>query len=67
MPAPTISYAQRYEDLHLARCFGERASGFYIDIGAGHPVYDNVSFAFYLRGWLIWKPVMPAGSLSPLP
>ena len=51
MPTPTISYAQRYEDLHLARCFGERASGFYIDIGAGHPVYDNVSFAFYLRGW----------------
>ena len=51
MPAPTISYAQRYEDLHLLRCFGERASGFYIDIGAGHPVYDNVSFAFYLHGW----------------
>lgn len=33
------------------RCFGEQASGFCIDIGAGHPVYDNVSFAFYLRGW----------------
>jgi FkbM family methyltransferase len=51
MSEPTISYAQRYEDMHLARCFGERTSGFYIDIGAGHPVYDNVSFAFYLRGW----------------
>jgi FkbM family methyltransferase len=51
MTAPKISYAQRYEDLHLDRCFGERSSGFYIDIGAGHPVYDNVSFAFYLRGW----------------
>jgi FkbM family methyltransferase len=49
--APAISYAQRYEDLHLLRVFGEQASGFYIDIGAGHPVYDNVSFAFYLRGW----------------
>jgi len=46
-----LSYAQRYEDLHLLRCFGAQASGFYIDIGAGHPVYDNVSFAFYLRGW----------------
>ena len=33
------------------RCFGERADGFYIDIGSGHPVYDNVSFAFYLKGW----------------
>jgi FkbM family methyltransferase len=47
----TISYAQRYEDMHLSRCFDAQASGFYIDIGAGHPVYDNVSFAFYLRGW----------------
>jgi FkbM family methyltransferase len=46
-----ISYAQRYEDLHLLRVFGAQPTGFYIDIGAGHPVYDNVSFAFYLRGW----------------
>lgn len=51
MPAPIISYAQRCEDMHLLRAFGEQASGFYIDIGAGHPVYDNVSFTFYLRGW----------------
>jgi FkbM family methyltransferase len=49
--APIISYAQRYEDVYLLRVFGEQAGGFYIDIGAGHPVYDNVSFAFYLRGW----------------
>jgi FkbM family methyltransferase len=49
--APIISYAQRYEDMHLLRVFAEQAGGFYIDIGAGHPVYDNVSFAFYLRGW----------------
>ncbi len=49
--AQIISYAQRYEDMHLLRVFGEQANGFYIDVGAGHPVYDNVSFAFYLRGW----------------
>lgn len=49
--ADELSYAQRYEDLHLLRAFGEQPAGFYIDIGAGHPVYDNVSFAFYLRGW----------------
>jgi len=49
--APIISYAQRHEDTHLLRLFGEQTGGFYIDIGAGHPVYDNVSFAFYLRGW----------------
>ncbi len=47
----TISYAQRFEDLYVMRAFGERADGFYIDIGSGHPVYDNMSFAFYLQGW----------------
>ena len=46
-----ISYSQRFEDLYLMRCFGDRTEGFYIDIGAGHPVFDNVSFAFYLQGW----------------
>ena len=50
MPSP-LSYAQRFEDIHLLRCFGDQPEGFYIDVGAGHPVYDNVSFAFYLRGW----------------
>src|SRR5215471_10141991 len=51
MSLPPISYAQRYEDLHLWRCFGGASEGFYIDVGAGHPVYDNVSFLFYLAGW----------------
>jgi hypothetical protein len=45
----TISYAQRFEDLYLMRCFAGRDEGFYIDIGSGHPVYDNMSFAFYLK------------------
>ena len=48
---PIISYAQRFEDLYLARCFPDQTTGFYIDLGAGHPVHDNVSFAFYLRSW----------------
>ena len=51
MPLPPLSYAQRFEDFHLWRCFDDQASGFYVDIGGGHPVYDNVSFAFYLAGW----------------
>jgi len=50
-PTSDLSYAQRFEDLYLMRCFGEQADGFYVDVGAGHPVYDNVSFAFYLKGW----------------
>lgn len=48
---PSLSYSQRCEDLYLACCFEGRGDGFYIDVGAGHPVYDNVSFAFYLNGW----------------
>jgi FkbM family methyltransferase len=49
--SPAVSYAQRFEDIYLMRCFGTRSKGFYIDIGSGHPVYDNTSFAFYLEGW----------------
>ena len=51
MPLPPLSYAQRFEDFHLWRCFDGQPTGFYVDIGGGHPVYDNVSFAFYLAGW----------------
>lgn len=51
MSLPPLSYAQRFEDFHLWRCFDGRSTGFYVDVGAGHPVYDNVSFAFYLAGW----------------
>ena len=48
---PPLSYAQRFEDFHLWRALGDIANGFYVDVGAGHPVFDNVSFAFYLAGW----------------
>lgn len=51
MSLPPLSYAQRFEDFHLWRALGGTPNGFYVDIGAGHPVYDNVSFAFYLAGW----------------
>jgi FkbM family methyltransferase len=51
VPLPPLSYAQRFEDFHLWRCFDGQPAGFYVDIGGGHPVYDNVSFAFYLCGW----------------
>jgi FkbM family methyltransferase len=51
MPLPPLSYAQRFEDFHLWRALGDVTSGFYVDVGGGHPVFDNVSFAFYLAGW----------------
>lgn len=46
-----ISYAQNFEDVMLNRLFPERNSGFYIDVGAHHPVIDSVTKAFYDRGW----------------
>jgi hypothetical protein len=46
-----LSYAQHLEDYHLASVFADQGEGFYIDVGAGHPVADNVSCWFYQRGW----------------
>lgn len=49
--APFLSYAQNREDRHLALMFEGEGPGFYIDVGGGHPVADNVSFHFYAQGW----------------
>src|SRR5215813_1327075 len=46
-----LSYSQNMEDYHLWLAFEGQRTGFYIDIGAGHPIADNVSFFFYERGW----------------
>jgi FkbM family methyltransferase len=46
-----LSYSQNMEDYHLSLAFAGQGSGTYIDIGAGHPIADNVSFWFYERGW----------------
>jgi FkbM family methyltransferase len=46
-----LSYAQNLEDYHLDLVFGDQPEGIYVDVGGGHPVADNVSFWFYLKGW----------------
>jgi FkbM family methyltransferase len=46
-----LSYSQNLEDYHLSLAFAGQDTGRYIDIGAGHPIADNVSFWFYERGW----------------
>jgi FkbM family methyltransferase len=46
-----ISYAQHAEDVLLWRCLREVKDGFYIDVGAFHPLADSVTQAFYERGW----------------
>lgn len=47
-----FSYAQEGEDLVLARLFGHQPnSGFFVDIGAHHPVRYSNTYYFYRRGW----------------
>jgi len=46
-----LSYSQNLEDYHLSLAFAGQTTGTYIDVGAGHPVADNVTFWFYERGW----------------
>ena len=52
MPEPLFtSYAQNFEDVILWRALKHINAGFYVDIGAGDPLVDSVSLAFYERGW----------------
>ena len=46
-----MSYAQQAEDVVLWRAFRDVTAGFYIDVGANHPVDDSVTKLFYDRGW----------------
>lgn len=46
-----LSYAQNMEDYHLSELFYGQSNGFYIDVGGGHCVADNVTFHFYEKGW----------------
>jgi FkbM family methyltransferase len=46
-----ISYAQNFEDVLLHRVFGGQETGFYIDVGAYHPIIGSVTKAFYDKGW----------------
>jgi FkbM family methyltransferase len=60
-----LSYAQNLEDYQLWQALGEKPSGFYIDVGAGHPIADNVSYWFYERGWrgICVEPQRPLATL----
>jgi FkbM family methyltransferase len=49
--ARMVSYAQNFEDVLLQRLFSEVSHGFYVDVGAAHPVWDSVTKHFYDRGW----------------
>lgn len=46
-----ISYSQNQEDVVLFRLVQLIPEGFYVDVGAAHPVMDNVTYALYEAGW----------------
>ena len=46
-----ISYAQNFEDVILSRVFKGKKNGFYIDVGAWHPIDHSVTKHFYDQNW----------------
>lgn len=46
-----VSYAQNREDILLEAFFPDVKEGFYVDVGANHPVNDSVTKRFYDKGW----------------
>jgi Methyltransferase FkbM domain len=49
--SPNIYYSQEGEDILLQRFLDFKTSGFYIDIGAHHPMRFSNTYLFYSLGW----------------
>jgi FkbM family methyltransferase len=45
------SYSQEGEDMILHRFFGGKSKGFYVDVGAHHPLRFSNTWFFYKMGW----------------
>jgi FkbM family methyltransferase len=62
---PTLSYAQFGEDAVLQAYLPE-GTGFYVDIGSGHPIQGSNTYALYQKGWhgIMVDPVESNISLS---
>lgn len=50
-PSFYSSHSQFGEDMLLRSLFNNKREGFYVDIGAHHPVYYSNTYHFYLKGW----------------
>jgi FkbM family methyltransferase len=46
-----ISYAQNMEDVVLCRLIELVPKGVFVDVGAGHPILENPTYALYQAGW----------------
>src|SRR3954464_403823 len=51
MSTQNISYAQNKEDVILQALLKGAKKGFYVDVGANHPVHESVTKLFYEKGW----------------
>jgi FkbM family methyltransferase len=62
---PRLSYGQFGEDAIL-QAFLPEETGFYVDIGSGHPVQGSNTYALYQLGWtgILIDPVLSNISLS---
>lgn len=49
--AGKVSFAPMAEDIVLWRALGSRPPGFYVDVGAHHPIGSSVTKIFYNEGW----------------
>ena len=59
------SYSQEGEDMILRRLFENQQTGFYVDVGAHHPMRFSNTYFFYKKGWKgINIDAMP-GSMKP--
>lgn len=46
-----ISYSANFEDVILHRIFANQPPGFFIDVGAAHPMFENDTKLLYDSGW----------------
>lgn len=50
-PEANFSFSQSGEDMVIDAFFLEQEKGFYVDVGANHPVRFSNTYHFYLKGW----------------
>ena len=50
-PYKRYALSQEGEDLILARIYEHKPEGFYVDVGALHPVRFSNTYFFYRQGW----------------
>ena len=48
---PNICFSQNGEDLVINRFLDNKNEGFFVDVGAHHPIRFSNTFLFYKKGW----------------